>query len=70
MSVSGWFEVTVYRVGESAHKPGSETYTADSLTVSPDGGLTIKWDGGSHGFTVGSYDSFEFRRVRMPERGV
>jgi hypothetical protein len=66
MSDSDWFKVTVYRVGESANKAPSETYNAHSLTVSPDGHLDIKWDTGSHGFSVGAYESFEFTRVKVP----
>jgi hypothetical protein len=33
MSDSNWFEVTFYRVGESAHKSASETHKAHSLTA-------------------------------------
>jgi hypothetical protein len=56
MGDRGWFEVTVYRVGESANKAPSDTFTAHTLTVRPHGNLKIEWEGGSHGFTAGSYD--------------
>jgi hypothetical protein len=41
MSDRGWFEVTVYRVGESAHKAPSNAFTAQTLTVRPDGNLKL-----------------------------
>jgi hypothetical protein len=56
MSDRGWFEVTVYRVGESANKSPSDTFTAHTLTVRPDGNLKIEWEGGGHSFTAGSCD--------------
>jgi hypothetical protein len=35
MSDRGWFEVTVCRVGKSANKAPSDTFTAHTLTVLP-----------------------------------
>jgi hypothetical protein len=67
MSDRGWFEVTVYRIGESANKAPSDTFTAHTLSVRPDGNLKIEWEGGSHGFTAGSYDRLELKRV-VPAR--
>jgi hypothetical protein len=66
MSGSNWFEVTFWRVNESAHKAPSETHKASSLTLAPDGQLSIQWEGGSQTLTAGTYDSFEVKRFRMP----
>jgi hypothetical protein len=63
MSDRGCFEVTVYRIGESANKAPSDTFTAHTLMVRPDGNLRIEWEDGSHGFSAGSYDHFELKRV-------
>jgi hypothetical protein len=41
MGDSGWFEVRVYRVEESANKAPSDTFTAHTLTVRPDGNLKL-----------------------------
>jgi hypothetical protein len=68
MSDTNWFEVTFYRVNESAHKAPSETHKAHSLKLTPDGQLTIQWDGGGTSMTGGSYDSLEVKRFRMPTR--
>jgi hypothetical protein len=37
------FELTVYRIGESANKAPSDTFTAHTSTVRPDGNLKIEW---------------------------
>jgi hypothetical protein len=44
MSDRGWFEMMVYRVGESANKAPSDTFTAHTLSVRPDGNLKIEWE--------------------------
>jgi hypothetical protein len=54
MSDSNWFEVTFWRVNESAHKAPSETHKASSLTLAPDGQLSIQWEGGSQTLTAGT----------------
>jgi hypothetical protein len=38
-------------------KPRRQTYRLRG------GNLRIEWEGGSHGFTVGSYDRFELKHV-------
>lgn len=43
MSDRGWLELTVYRIGESANKPPSDTFSAHTLSVRPDGNLKIEW---------------------------
>jgi hypothetical protein len=68
MSDSNWFEVTVSRINESANKAPYETFSGHTLKIGPDGSLTVTWEGGSHGFSAGTYDSFEFKRLRVPTR--
>jgi hypothetical protein len=70
MAGKNWFTVTVSRVGESANKEPYETVLGHTLTLSPDGSLSISGDGGQgFGITAVGYDGFEFKRLRVPRSG-
>ncbi len=53
-AVANHFRVTVSRINESANKDPYMTMEGLSLTVRPDGGLSIESDVGGHSFSAGT----------------
>ena len=66
MSDTNWFEVTVFRVNESAHKSPTEVHKAHTVRLDPDGTLNVKWESGGHSYGATTFDEVHIKRFRNP----
>jgi hypothetical protein len=65
-----WFTVTISRINEGLNQAPYITMEGHTLSLSPDGTLSISGDN-SRGLNTaaGLYDGFEVKRLKVPTRG-
>jgi hypothetical protein len=62
MSVGGLYTVTVGRINERLHEDPEFTMVAQSLTLHPDGSLSIQEGTGGRSFGAGTWDTLSVKR--------
>ncbi|MCA1503817.1 hypothetical protein [Bradyrhizobium sp. NBAIM02] len=64
-----WFTVTISKINEGLNQDPYETFEGHTLSLGPDGTLSISGDG-SRSFSTNArlYDGFEVKRLRVPTR--
>jgi hypothetical protein len=58
------YSVTVSRINEGMNQPPYETWTAHTITVTPNGSLSIEGAKNGHTLTAGLWDGFEVKRLQ------
>lgn len=68
MAARNWFSVIVRGADDGEHKVLSETIDGHTLSVTPDGMLSIFGDRQrSLMMSAGNYDGFELQRIKNPD---